>query len=1372
MPAKRFALTVISARTALIALAIATFFATSASAQSTQGSKRVLIVFTHQSDNPAQATVEESLRSTLQTKSTVPVEMYSEYLDAVRTPLDNYEKELVAQLQQKYAGKNFDLIFAVNPPALKLLLQNRATLFPSSPIVFLVLDQQNLNGLNDGPNLTGVWGEVNYKATLELALNLHPATRQVVVISGVGEWDNYWRSVVQQELRPFEGRVVFSYLTGLTVAELQKSLAGLPPQTIVLFVSSTKDREGNNPGNLAVVRQICPVSSAPVYGNSDAQVGLGIVGGKVVSFEALGLEAAQVGLRVMNGEKPGAIAPHGIASVPMFDSRELKRWGIKESNLPPGAIVKFKQVSLWENYKWTIIGLIAAVILEGLLILQLLNADRKRRRAEQKTKRADTRLRDIVSNVPGIVWETVIDPKTKQRKTTFVSDAVKTVLGYTPQEWLAEPPGFGARIMAEEDREQATNMSDQAIASGKDAVSQFRWRAKDGRSVWIETHLRPILGQNGAAEGLRGVSLDITERKLAEEKSRALLEAVPDLMFLQSRDGVYLDYHCKDPQDLFLPPESFLGKNVRDVMPPQLAAKVLTGLKQTANRAEPYVFEYELPIQGKNRWYEARMVPTGDNVLTLVRDVTERKTAESALRESEERSRRAQQAARVGTWEWDVRTGNSVWSDMIWDLLGLKKEEGATTLERFVERIHRDDRDRTLQKVRALLASGNDEYYDEFRVVRPTEEVVWLSSSGRLFRGSDGTPERMIGVNVDITKRKLAEETAQETQEKEKAILNAIPDLMFLQTRDGVYLDYHATDKENLLIPPEQYLGKNMGEILPPELAKKFEHYFQRAVETGETQIVEYALMLRDGEHWFESRLVTSGANILSVVRDITQRKRSLDQLRASEERFAKAFRSNPQPMSISIMADGVYIDVNDSFLAMSEYSREEIIGYASLALGVWVEPEKRREFMEQLVHRGSLSNVETVFRTKAGSRRVLLSSAERVEIGGQDCVLITSSDITERMAAQQALRESEARYRQMAEAAARAHEELVVAHEEVQRLKDQLEEENIYLQEEVRLAKNFGEMVGESDAIKYVMFKVNHVAVTDSTVLITGETGTGKELVARAIHSASARSDRPLITINCAALPPTLIESELFGHEKGAFTGAAARKPGRFELADGGTIFLDEIGELPLESQVKLLRVIQEGEVQRLGGSNPIKVNVRIIAATNRNLKREIELGAFREDLWYRLNVFPITVPPLRQRREDIPLLVEHFVANYANKFGKTITSITPQAMQMLVEHSWPGNVRELANVIERAVIYTHGAVLNPVDIFEQPKQAAADSSAMKSLEEVEREYILHILEHTSWRIEGPHGAAKLLGMNPSTLRTRMIKLGIHKNNSNVNSH
>jgi len=1364
MQTNPFALTTKLTRAALFAVAMTLFAATSAPAQTAQPTRRVLMVFSHQADNPAQAVVEHGLRSTLEKNSPAPVETYSEYLDAVRTPIDGYEKELVDQLQRKYAGKNFDLIFALNPPALKLLTKNRAALFPNTPIVFLVLDQQNLKDIDIGPNITGIWGEVDYKATADVALGLHPGTKQLVVISGTGEWDDYWRSIVQGQLRPFESRIRISYLTGLTIPELQKAVANLQSQTVVLFVSSTRDRAGNTPGNLEVVRQICAVSNAPVYGSSESQVGLGIVGGRVINFDALGLEGGNIGLRVMNGEKPETIAPHGVLSVPTFDARELKHWGISERSLPAGSIVKFTDTSLWTQYKWIIIGLIVAVIVEGVLIAQMLYADKKRRQAEQKTRRADQRVREIVSNVPGIVWETIIDPKTKERKTTFISDYVKTMLGYTPKEWLAQPLGFGARIMPEEDRERVLQESEQAVATGKDVVSQFRWRAKDGRLVWVETYLHPVTNQNGKVEGLRGVSLDITNRKLTEEKSHALLEAVPDLMFLHSRDGVYLDYHCKDPRDLFVSPDKFLGKNVRDVLPPELVREILAGLKRAVNGAEPYVFEYELPIGGKNRWYEARMVSSGENVLTVVRDITERKTTENALRESEERSRRAQQAARVGTWEWDITTGTSVWSDMIWHLLGLKKTADPTTVERFVDSIHPDDRERVMQKIKTVLASDSSEYYDEFRMVHPDGKVVWLSSSGLLTRAPDGTPERMIGVNIDITKRRLAEQTARETQEKEIAILNAIPDLMFLQTRDGVYLDYHASEKEQLLIPPEQYLGKNMRDILPPDLAEKFADYFQRADETGEIQIVEYALPMRDGEHWYESRLVTSGENILSVVRDITERKQAVDYLRQSEERFGKAFRSNPQPMSITTLADGIYIDVNDSFLEVSGYSRKEVIGHSSLALGVWVEPEKRADFMGQLMQRGSLSNVETALRTKEGKERILLSSAERVEIGGQDCVLITSSDITERTAAQKALRESEARYREMAETAARAHEELVITHEEVQRLKDQLEVENIYLQEEIRLAKNVGEMVGESDAIKYVMFKVSHVAVTDSTVLITGETGTGKELVARAIHSSSTRSDRALITVNCAALPSTLIESELFGHEKGAFTGAATKKPGRFELADGGTIFLDEVGELPIESQVKLLRVIQEGEVHRLGGGKPIKVDVRIIAATNRNLKREIELGTFREDLWYRLNVFPITVPPLRQRTEDIPLLVEHFVAIYASKFGKTISEITPQTMQRLKEHSWPGNIRELANVIERAVIYTQGNVLNVVDVFEQTKEPM--SAAMRSLEQVEREYIMHILEHTSWRIEGPRGAAKLLGLNPSTLRTRMIKLGIHKNN------
>jgi chemotaxis protein methyltransferase CheR len=280
--------------------------------------------------------------------------------------------------------------------------------------------------------------------------------------------------------------------------------------------------------------------------------------------------------------------------------------------------------------------------------------------------------------------------------------------------------------------------------------------------------------------------------------------------------------------------------------------------------------------------------------------------------------------------------------------------------------------------------------------------------------------------------------------------------------------------------------------------------------------------------------------------------------------------------------------------------------------------------------------------------------------------------------------------------------------------------------------------------------------------VLITGETGTGKELVARAIHRASSRKDHPLIKVNCAALSPSLIESELFGHEKGAFTGASARRLGRFELANNGTIFLDEIGELSLDLQVKLLRVIQEGEFERVGGTKTIKANVRIIAATNRSLKAEIKKGTFREDLWYRLNVFPINVPPLRERKDDIPSLAEHFIAKFARRSGQTITAVSPDVMQTLQAHSWPGNVRELANVIERAVIHTTGNVLQSVGAFEHTIEQPA--SPPKTLEETERELIINTLERTQWRIEGTQGAARILDVNPSTLRTRMLKLGISR--------
>jgi len=333
----------------------------------------------------------------------------------------------------------------------------------------------------------------------------------------------------------------------------------------------------------------------------------------------------------------------------------------------------------------------------------------------------------------------------------------------------------------------------------------------------------------------------------------------------------------------------------------------------------------------------------------------------------------------------------------------------------------------------------------------------------------------------------------------------------------------------------------------------------------------------------------------------------------------------------------------------------------------------------------------------------------------------------------------------------------------EIKQLKDRLQEENTYLQQEVARQYNFGEIIGQSSVLSQVFLKVEQVAPMNATVLLLGETGTGKGVVARAIHSCSARKDRPLITVDCSSLPTNLIESELFGREKGAFTGAHVRQIGRFELADGGTIFLDEIGELPLELQSKLLRVIQDGEFERLGSPRTIKSDVRIIAATNRNLEEEVRNGTFREDLFYRLNVFPITMPPLRQRTEDIPLLVTHFVTKFNKKMGKKIEAVSKETLNTLQGYHWPGNVRELESVIERAVIISNGNVLQVVDRFDTFRKAEEPvGQDAKTLANLERDHIIQVLQKTGWRIEGKNGAALLLGLNPSTLRARIQKYGI----------
>ncbi|MEN6507666.1 MAG: sigma 54-interacting transcriptional regulator [Smithella sp.] len=634
----------------------------------------------------------------------------------------------------------------------------------------------------------------------------------------------------------------------------------------------------------------------------------------------------------------------------------------------------------------------------------------------------------------------------------------------------------------------------------------------------------------------------------------------------------------------------------------------------------------------------------------------------------------------------------------------------------------------------------------------------------------DATERRLLEtreiLQTQIAERQRAEETFDSVQKYAGNIVETIREPLIVLTPDLKVISANQSFYEMFHLAPEETEGRFVYSIgdhawdIPAlreyleEIIPHNSHFSDFEVE-HEFPVIGRRTMLLNARRIYREGKGTD--RILLVLEDITVQKQTEEALKSSETRYRRLFESARDGILILDAETGQISDVNPFLMEMLGYSHDEFLGKKLWEIGAFKNSDATKAAFGELQRKGYVRYEDLPLETKDG-RQIAVEFVSNVYLVNHHKVIQCNiRDITERKVIAEALQKA---HRELERRVEERTVELRTAVSEIKALKDQLEAENTYFRQEIKTKHKFGDILGQSDGLKYVLYRAEQVAPANTTVLILGETGTGKELIAFAIHGMSPRRDRPLITVNCAALPANLIESELFGREKGAFTGADTRQIGRFEVANGSTICLDEIGELPLEVQAKLLRVIQHSQFERLGSSHTIKVDVRIVATTNRDLEEEVRKGRFRQDLYYRLNVFPITVPPLRQRKEDIPLMVNAFMERYSRKLGKQITSIQKGTMKALQDYPWPGNVRELESIIERAVILCPGPVLQLTDKLAISSPSL--SSAVRTLEEAERHQILKILSETRWRIEGKDGASAILGLNPSTLRARMHKLGI----------
>jgi formate hydrogenlyase transcriptional activator len=653
--------------------------------------------------------------------------------------------------------------------------------------------------------------------------------------------------------------------------------------------------------------------------------------------------------------------------------------------------------------------------------------------------------------------------------------------------------------------------------------------------------------------------------------------------------------------------------------------------------------------------------------------------------------------------------------------------------------IHPEDVEEFVKKSRLAVAKG-EPFEHEARIRRADGEYRWMLHRNVPLRDGHGNIVRWYGSSIDVEDLKQAQEQIRQHEKELSKIIDTIPAFIITAAPDGSIDFYNQSVLDYAGLSREELLGRGWMTVTHPEDLDRLVEGRQAGFAAGVSYGQEGRYRRANGEYrWFVSRNVPvrdDKGNIVKwygTLHDIDDRKRAEEQVRQREAEIQQILDAAPQYIAV--------LGPDRSRLYLNQAALE----FFGLTLDEWKTCDPRRTWhpedwervsreIQTALSTGSPLELEIRARRRDGEYRWCFVRYKPLR-DQQGCItrwVVAGMDIDDR-----------------------------------KRAEERLHHENIALREEIDKASMFEEIVGVSPALEAVLRRVAKVAPTDSTVFITGETGTGKELIARTIHKRSHRSSRAFVSVSCAAIPVSLIASELFGHEKGAFTGALQRRLGRFELAEGGTIFLDEIGELPIETQIALLRVLQEHEYERVGGNQTLRANVRVLAATNRDLKAAIEAGTFRRDLFYRLNVFPIQMPPLRERKEDIPILVEYFIDRYASKAGKKIRAIDKKSLDLLQSYPWPGNIRELQNVIERSIILCDTEIFLVDEswlVRESPQTQPASHRLSDKLVTQEKEIIEAALNESRGRVSGPKGAATKLGMPPSTLESKIKSLKINK--------